>query len=215
MVHDVSQAEHERVQKGENLLSIVTPAYNEARNLPVLYERLGQALAGLNVAWEWIVVDDHSGDDTFAVVASIARCDSRVRAIRLARNLGSHTAIACGLHHAAGDCAVILAADLQDPPETLPALLDRWRAGAQGVWAVGARREGEGRQHRGLCPPGSLDAGRRRAADEHYLVPMGRNIRTVGSNDREASLWDFSRSAALPTTKVVTTNPCRTYATVY
>jgi len=169
MVHDVSQAEHERVQKGENLLSIVTPAYNEVRNLPVLYERLGQALAGLNVAWEWIVVDDHSGDDTFAVVASIAQCDSRVRAIRLARNLGSHTAIACGLHHAAGDCAVILAADLQDPPETLPALLDRWRAGAQGVWAVGARREGEGRQHRGLCPPGSLDAGRRRAADEHYL----------------------------------------------
>ena len=125
------------------MLTVITPAYNEARNLPVLYERLGQVLAGLNMAWEWIVVDDHSGDNTFEVVTSIAQHDGRVRAIRLARNSGSHTAITCGLHHAAGDCAVVLAADLQDPPETLPALLDQWQAGAQVVWAVRAQREGE------------------------------------------------------------------------
>lgn len=125
------------------LLSVVTPAYNEARNLPVLYERLVQVIGGLGVDWEWIVVDDHSGDDTFAVAAGIAQRDSRVQAVRLARNSGSHTAITCGLHQARGDCAVVLAADLQDPPETLPALLEQWRAGSQVVWAVRARREGE------------------------------------------------------------------------
>lgn len=126
-----------------SLLSVVTPAYNESQNLGVLFERLGQVLAELSVAWEWIVVDDHSRDDTFEVVASIALRDSHVRAIRLARNSGSHAAITCGLYQARGDCAVVLAADLQDPPETLPALLDQWQAGAQVVWAVRARREGE------------------------------------------------------------------------
>jgi dolichol-phosphate mannosyltransferase len=125
------------------LLSVVTPAYNESPNLPVLYERLVHVLAGLSVAWEWIVVDDHSRDGSFETVAAIAQRDRRVAAIRLARNSGSHTAITCGLHHASGECAVVLAADLQDPPETLPALLEQWQAGAQMVWAVRALREGE------------------------------------------------------------------------
>lgn len=125
------------------LLTIVTPAYNEADNLPLLYERLSQALNSLDMDWEWIVVDDHSADGTFTVIAEIASHDPRVHGIRFARNVGSHTAITCGLHHASGDCAVIIAADLQDPPETLPALLTKWNAGAQVVWAVRARREGE------------------------------------------------------------------------
>lgn len=124
------------------LLSVITPAYNEAGNLPLLYERLLQVMATMGRGWEWIVVDDHSSDETFAIVADIASHDSRVHAIRFARNLGSHTAITCGLHHATGECAVIMAADLQDPPETVPALLAEWRAGAQVVWAVRARREG-------------------------------------------------------------------------
>ena len=130
-------------EPGRTLLSVVTPAYNEAQNLPLLYERLCQVIAGLGLEWEWVVVDDHSADDTFAVLSDLARCDRRLRALRLARNFGSHTAIACGLHHALGDCAVIMAADLQDPPETLPLLLAQWRQGAQVVWAMRARREGE------------------------------------------------------------------------
>jgi dolichol-phosphate mannosyltransferase len=124
-------------------VSIVTPAYNEARNLPVLYARLGQVLDAMAVTWEWIVVDDHSRDDTFATVAEIAQRDHRVHALRLARNSGAHTAMTCGLHHARGACAVVLAADLQDPPETLPQLLAEWQEGAQVVWAVRGRREGE------------------------------------------------------------------------
>jgi len=126
-----------------SLLTVVTPAYNEAQNLPVLYDRLRAVLEGLDLDWEWVIVDDHSADDTFAVIGDIAGRDPRVRGIRLARNFGAHAAVTCGLHYARGDCAVIMAADLQDPPEMLPELLAEWRAGAQVVWAVRARREGE------------------------------------------------------------------------
>lgn len=126
-------------------ISIVAPAYNEAQNLRVLYDRLCQTMQGQGVEWEWIVVDDHSTDDTFAVAAAIARDDARVRVIRLARNHGAFIAIACGLREARGDCAVALAADLQDPPELIPQLLTPWREGAQVVWAARRRREGETR----------------------------------------------------------------------
>jgi polyisoprenyl-phosphate glycosyltransferase len=125
---------------GVALLSVVTAAYNEAENLPLLYTRLKQVLT---TNWEWIVVDDHSSDETFTVLLDIAHQDRRVRALRLARNSGSHTALTCGLREARGDCAVVIAADLQDPPEVLPELMAKWREGAQVVWAVRAGREGE------------------------------------------------------------------------
>lgn len=126
-------------------ISIVVPAYNEAANLPLLYERLCAVVRDLQLEWEWIVVDDHSSDATFAVISEIARKDPHVRAIRLAHNHGSHTAITCGLHHARGDCAVVLAADLQDPPEVIPELVAAWQRGTQVVWAARGRREGETR----------------------------------------------------------------------
>jgi glycosyltransferase involved in cell wall biosynthesis len=124
-------------------LSIVTPAHREGPNLPVLHERLVVALDTLGLTWEWIVVDDHSPDDTFSVVSRLATEDPRVRGVRFSRNCGSHTAIACGLDLARGDSAVIMAADLQDPPEALEALVAEWRKGAQIVWAVRGAREGE------------------------------------------------------------------------
>ena len=117
-------------------LSVIAPAYNEAANLPQLYERLQRTMAGLDVDWEWIVVDDHSSDATFDVLSALAARDPRVRVIRLARNHGSFAAIACALRYATGDCAVVLAADLQDPPEVIPELLAKWREGSQVVWAV-------------------------------------------------------------------------------
>src|SRR5438874_1591519 len=92
------------------LLTVVTPAFNESANLPLLYQRLRSVLDGIPIAWEWIVVDDHSADETFAVLAELSRRDPRVQGIRLARNSGSHLAITCGLSHAAGDCAAIMAA---------------------------------------------------------------------------------------------------------
>jgi len=135
------------------LLTVVTPAYNEAENLPALYQRLRNVLDGVGVDmdWEWIVVDDHSSDKTFAVLSLLAEQDDRLRGFRFSRNFGSHMAITCGLHQACGDCAVIMAADLQDPPETIPDLLSEWQRGAQVVWAVRARREGEGATYLGFA----------------------------------------------------------------
>jgi dolichol-phosphate mannosyltransferase len=133
------------------MLSIVTPAYNEARNLPILYEQIQQALAALPISWEWIVVDDHSTDDTFAFIRRIADQDQRVGGIRFSRNFGSHAAIACGLRQARGGCVIVMAADLQDPPETIPQLLDHWQRGSQVVWAVRAARAGETAGTRGFA----------------------------------------------------------------
>ena len=124
-------------------ISIVTPAYNEAENLPLLYRELCTVLDGMPVEWEWLVIDDHSSDATFGVLTELSRRDPRVRALRFARNSGSHLACTCGLREASGDCAVIMAADLQDPPDTIPKLFERWRDGVQVVWAVRAARIGE------------------------------------------------------------------------
>jgi dolichol-phosphate mannosyltransferase len=124
-------------------ISVITPAYNEAGNLPTLYQRLLLAMDTQNADWEWIIVDDHSSDKTFAVIDKLAQSDERVRGIRFAKNSGSHVSILCGIGHAVGRCAVVMAADLQDPPETIIPMLDKWRDGAKVVWAARAAREGE------------------------------------------------------------------------
>ena len=125
------------------VLSVVTPAYNEETSLPLLYPRLNRALSRLRIAWEWIVVDDHSSDKTFVVMETLARKDRRVKVVRLARNSGSHRAILCGFNRAQGEAAAFLAADLQDPPELLRELLERWKGGNQVVWAIRKDREAE------------------------------------------------------------------------
>lgn len=125
------------------MISIVTPAFNEAGNLQRLHARIAETMAALGVDWEWIVVDDHSRDDTFAVIQGLSSTDPRIRGVRLARNSGSHVAIACGLRLTSGDAVVMMASDLQDPPETIAAMLERWRRGAQIVWAVRRARPGD------------------------------------------------------------------------
>lgn len=123
------------------MLSIVTPAHNEELNLPTLYQELSGQL--VDHEWEWILVDDHSSDNTFGVFSRLAAEDPRLRGLRLSRNFGSHRALMCGLREARGEAAVILAADLQDPPAVIPQLVSRWREGSQLVWAVRAARPGE------------------------------------------------------------------------
>jgi glycosyltransferase involved in cell wall biosynthesis len=117
-------------------LSVVTPAFNEQQSLPILHARITAALGQLELAWEWIVVDDGSADATNAVVTRLATQDRRVRGIALSRNCGSHIATLQGLAASAGAAAVVMAADLQDPPELCGELLARWREGAMIVWAV-------------------------------------------------------------------------------
>jgi dolichol-phosphate mannosyltransferase len=120
----------------------VTPAFNERSNLPAVHRRLSGSLKHLD--WEWIIVDDHSRDDTFAVIEQMASSDPRIRGFRLARNSGSHVAITCGLQHARGHAAALVVSDLQDPPELLVNMVERWSRGAQVVWAVRRRQPGEG-----------------------------------------------------------------------
>jgi dolichol-phosphate mannosyltransferase len=129
------------------MLSILTPAFNEAANLPALYDRLVETMRVIGGDWEWVIVDDHSRDETFAVIEALALRDARVRGFRLARNSGSHVAITCGLHQVDGDAAVMMAADLQDPPETLTSMVARWRQGAQVVWATRSANPGD-RSHK-------------------------------------------------------------------
>jgi polyisoprenyl-phosphate glycosyltransferase len=155
-------------------LSIVTAAYNEQDNLPVLYERIKRAADNLGVDWEWVVIDDHSADDTFQVIDEISKHDLRVHGTRLARNSGAHIALTCALHRAKGDCVVALAADLQDPPETIPELYLEWLEGAQVVWAVRGKREGESKTKVGM-------------ANLYYLIMR----KVVGFKEMPATGADF------------------------
>ena len=126
-------------------VSVVIPTYNEQAVLPRLCPRLSAVIATLpEYDFEVLLVDDHSADATPQLIEQWVVADPRVRGIRLARNCGSHAAVAAGLAHCTGDCAVVLAADLQDPPELLAELLARWRAGFDVVWAVRSGRRGIG-----------------------------------------------------------------------
>jgi glycosyltransferase involved in cell wall biosynthesis len=140
------QSNHIKYESGsresEVALSVITPAYNEADNLPQLYQRLKNVLSSTELIWEWIIVDDHSTDNTFSQIKALRDSDSRIKGWRFARNSGSHVAIFCGLEHAKGKCAVVLAADLQDPPESIPMLLNEWKQGSRVVWAARANRMG-------------------------------------------------------------------------
>ena len=126
------------------VLSVVVAAYNEEGNVPLLYDRLlALDWAALKLEPEFVFVDDHSQDKTPQVLASLAARDPRVKVLRFSKNFGSHKAFTAGLEHCTGVAAVILAADLQDPPETIPQLVAKWREGAKVVWAVREDREGE------------------------------------------------------------------------
>ena len=131
------------VGKQSFLLSVITPAYNEVENLPLLYERLCAVLGEAGVDWEWVVVDDHSRDNTPQMLRDLSAQDVRLRAFRFSRNFGSHMALRCGFDHARGDCVVAIAGDLQDPPEVIPDLISKWQEGLQVVWAVRDQRLGE------------------------------------------------------------------------
>lgn len=114
------------------------PAYNEADNLAGLYDRIAGVMTATGLPWEWVVVDDHSSDRTFAVISELASRNPCIHGVRFARNFGSHAAILCGLADARGDAAIVLAGDGQNPPEEIPRLIAGWREGNAIVWAEGA-----------------------------------------------------------------------------
>lgn len=124
-------------------ISVITAFLNEEENLPRFKESVLAVLGGLGTDCEVVLVDDHSTDQSSVVARAWARENPNVHYVRLSRNCGSHAAFSAGLVTCTGDCAILLAADLQDPPETIPILLERWRAGHDVVWAARAVREAE------------------------------------------------------------------------
>jgi dolichol-phosphate mannosyltransferase len=124
-------------------LSLITAFYNEAESLPVFVDRAEQTLQSLGTTYEIVLVDDHSTDASTGFARQWASSRAHARYLRLARNCGSHAAYSAGLAHCTGDCAILLAADLQDPPELVSQLLHEWQEGHDVVWAARAGREGE------------------------------------------------------------------------
>lgn len=126
------------------MISIVIPAYNEEDNLPVLYERLVSVAAeNTHYKFEFVFVDDCSTDRTPHILHELHQKDDRVQFIRFSRNCGSHAAVAAGLSFCGGDAAVKMAADLQDPPELIPRLIEKWQEGFKVIWGVRKKRLGE------------------------------------------------------------------------
>lgn len=123
-------------------ISIVVPLLNEQDNIHLLYERLCQVAESMRPhELEMVFVDDGSTDASPLMLKQLAEQDHRVKLIRLSRNFGSFAAIAAGYRYSTGDAAVNLSADLQDPPELIVRLMEKWLEGNEIVWAVRESRQ--------------------------------------------------------------------------
>ncbi len=129
--------------QAEYMLSVVIPVYNELEVLPEFHARITRVLDGLVLDSEIIYVNDGSGDDSLSLLSEFYEQDTRVAIVDLSRNFGKEIAMTAGLHKAEGDAVVVIDADLQDPPELIPQLIDEWQKGYDVVYAKRARREGE------------------------------------------------------------------------
>lgn len=121
---------------GNPRISIVVPFYNEGAAVDIFYERIVPVLSALDeMPFEIVCINDGSCDDTLARLRVLVERDARVRVLDLSRNFGKEAALSAGLDAARGDGVILIDADLQDPPELIPALVERWREGAEVVLA--------------------------------------------------------------------------------
>jgi polyisoprenyl-phosphate glycosyltransferase len=117
------------------LHSVVVPMFREADGVAEFHRRLTSALSGLP-DYEIIYVEDHSPDDTYAVLCSLAERDQHVRVLRLSRRYGHQLSLTAGIDFATGDTVTVMDGDLQHPPEVVPKMIDEWRRGADVVFAI-------------------------------------------------------------------------------
>lgn len=123
--------------------TVIAPIYNEAENIPELYTRVCKVMEETRESWELIMVDDGSTDGSTDLIRSFGSQDSRVKPVIFARNFGHQIAVTAGLDYSRGDAVVIIDSDLQDPPEVILKLIEKWREGYEVVYAVRSEREGE------------------------------------------------------------------------
>ncbi|MFV2073511.1 MAG: glycosyltransferase family 2 protein [Thermoanaerobaculales bacterium] len=124
-------------------LSVVIPEFNEESNIVPMYERLVAALAEIVDGLEILYIDDGSSDGTWARICGLAEKDPRVRGLRFARNFGHQAALTAGVDAARGRAVVIIDGDMQDPPEVIPEMVERWRDGFEVVYGQREKRDGE------------------------------------------------------------------------
>ncbi len=126
-------------------ISVVVPAHNEERSIPLLLTALDAVFQTLPYELELVVVDDASTDGTLQVLKELAREDTRVKYVSFAKNAGQQAATTAGLEYASGDAAMIMDADLQHPPAIIPALIQKWEQGSRLVFGVRATHTHESR----------------------------------------------------------------------
>ncbi|HEX5386592.1 MAG TPA: glycosyltransferase family 2 protein [Gemmatimonadales bacterium] len=126
------------------LLTVVVPCYNEEAVIEETHRRLSRVLRALpDLGYEILYVDDGSSDATGAILERLAASDPHVRVLAFSRNFGHQIAVTGGVEHAAGDAVVLIDADLQDPPEVIAEMVERWREGYDVAYGVRTDREGE------------------------------------------------------------------------
>ena len=117
------------------MISLLIPCYNESEVLRTTYAALAKAAQQWGDPVEFVFVDDGSQDNTWETIEGLSRLDGRVRGVRLSRNFGHQAAIGAGLERVSGDAVIVMDADLQDPPELIANMLDKWREGYDVVYA--------------------------------------------------------------------------------
>ena len=123
--------------------SIIAPIYNEFDNLKLLYERVTAVMNSTGEPWEFVMVDDGSSDGSTNKILELKSGDDKVKPVIFTRNFGHQIAVTAGLDKSQGDAVIIIDADLQDPPEVIVDLIEKWKEGYEVVYAVRSKREGE------------------------------------------------------------------------
>jgi polyisoprenyl-phosphate glycosyltransferase len=126
------------------IYSLVIPIYNEQENITEMYRRLHSVMEQLDGDVELILIDDGSRDRSLRMMRELHHHDSRVRYLSLARNFGHQIAVTAGLNFVQSKCIIVMDADLQDPPELILTMIDKWREGYQVVYAQRISRQKEG-----------------------------------------------------------------------
>ncbi len=138
-----SQVDNGAAGETNMMISLVIPVYNEMDVLPLLFERVRKVMQEINLDYEMVMIDDGSKDASARYLRQQAQADACVKAVILSRNFGKEAALSAGLKQARGDAIIVLDADLQNPPELIPEMLEKWRAGADIVAMKRRDREGE------------------------------------------------------------------------